>query len=891
MEHGAASAANVWFWCDADVPLKTTLSFVTQGGSNRRWGYRQAVTFQKNTGMIQTNSIPANRSRGGFLFAVAFTECVALFGSTACCGEVVKADLLVVGGTESGCAAAVQAARMGVKKIVLVNDIDWLGGQFSAEGLGAIDENRAHGYNGTVPIPRSGMFRDVIDRIEQENAKLYGGIRRPGNTRVITTSRPVVSERVFRELLAPYEKTGQIKRFSNYRVQAVLTKSNRVLGVRFTSADSRRSLAVHAPLTIDASDWGDVIKGAGAKWDAGLDTKSEYGEPSAPATGPATDMNPITWCMILQQRKTETLFPKPDGYDPRYFNRKWGWIDEKFAYTSRRLVDGHGFKAFRHPDILLINTPPVDYPLDVYPAHVAKALEATAAGASKKNIVAMTPQQREIVFADARRHTLKFYYHLQQRFPKFRRMALSNEFGTSDKLPPKPYVRESLRLIAQHVIREQEVLGFGSRSNYARTMFPDAVFSWQFELDFHPTRRVWTTNAGSKGPWEADFRGNRRFGRGGTGRCVFPLRALVPKTTLGLLAAQKNLGYTSIVGSSCRLHDQSIHAGQASGAVAAVALKYNENPARFFLRPDRLAEIRTALLEPKSGAPLVIWPFSDVDPFDRGFVAIQQLALRRVLNLGPFDTAFGPNKPATKKWLRGVLGAVRNAGYKTPMPGAMKPIQTRREAAMHIWAAIENQPIPQPVRKRKADADGDGIPDRSDPLPFTPGTVSWKLTPDLDGLPDRRAPFPKTTRAFNFTSASGPKAKGFQIDAGRRYSDQRGYGWKRDLSKNTRLRRSDSEPLRDGFVFTRGQDVWECKVPNGRWKVQACLGDAGHDQPGQYLTIEEAAVAKNIETSAGRFREFQADVTVRDGRLTLTLGTPKGGSNTCINWLILEPIP
>ena len=27
---------------------------------------------------------------------------------------------------------------------------------------------------------------------------------------------------------------------------------------------------------------------------------------------------------------------------------------------------------------------------------------------------------------------------------------------------------------------------------------------------------------------------------------------------------------------------------------------------------------------------------------------------------------------------------------------------------------------------------------------------------------------------------------------------------------------------------------------------------------------------------------------VRDGRLTLTLGTPAGGSNTCINWVILE---
>ncbi len=52
----------------------------------------------------------------------------------------MAADLLIVGGNESECAAAVQAARLGVQPIVRVNDIDWLGGQFSAEGVGCVDE-------------------------------------------------------------------------------------------------------------------------------------------------------------------------------------------------------------------------------------------------------------------------------------------------------------------------------------------------------------------------------------------------------------------------------------------------------------------------------------------------------------------------------------------------------------------------------------------------------------------------------------------------------------------------------------------------------------------------------------------------------------------------------
>ena len=804
----------------------------------------------------------------------------------------VEADLLVVGGTESGCAAALQAARMGVKQIVLVNDIQWLGGQFSAEGLGAIDENRAHGYDGTVPIPRSGIFRDVIDAIENQNAELYGGVRRPGNTRVITTARPVVSEKVFRELLAPREESGQVRRFSDYRVQSVLTKNHRVCGVQFVSADSTQTLTVRAALTIDATDWGDVIRGAGARWDAGLDAKSEFGEPSAPESGePKTDLNPITWCMILEQRKTKAMFSKPAGYDPGYFNQQWGWIDEQFAYSTRRLVDGQGFEEINHPNILLINNPSIDYPLDVYPADVAAALEATETGASKKNIVAMTPQQREIVFQDARKHSLKYYYHLQRQFPKFRYMALSEEFGTSDRLPPKPYIRESLRLVAKHIVREQEVAGFGSRSNYAKTMFPDAVFSWQFELDFHPTKRSWMTGARDKGPWEAVFRGNRRFGRGGTGRCVFPMRGTHTQRRQRVIGGSKEprlhqhrrfiLPVARPI-DPCGTGQRSRCGGQFCGTI--------RTPAEFYLQPQRMAEVWSGLLEVRSGAPLVIWPFADVDPFDPGFVAIQQLALRRLLPLGPSDTRFHP-------------GRSRHIGVDQRSDGdpLARPVTNRRRSSSRERKKDETlRPSSGIISSRNQSLSR--FASRSStrtettsqtPMircPFTIGSISWKVEPDRDGIPDLKAPRAKGIHAFNFTSAKGSTHKGFQNDVGHSFNDDRGFGWRSDLSKNTRLRNIDDQPLRDGFVFTRQQDVWECKVANGRWKVQVCLGDSGHPQPGQHLSIEGQVAAANTETAAGQFHEVTSTATVRDGYLTLTLGVPEGGSNTCINWVTLESI-
>lgn len=805
--------------------------------------------------------------------------------------EADEADLLVVGGTESGCAAAVQAARMGVKRIVLVNDIEWLGGQFSAEALGAIDENRGHGYNGKVPIPRSGIFRDVIDAIETKNAELYGGVRRPGNTRVITTSRPVVSEQVFRELLAPYEAAGQIQRYSNYAVESVLSDNARVHGVVFRSTDGKPNLTVNAKMTIDASDWGDVIQKSGAGWDVGIDARREYNEPSAPESGePKTDVNPITWCLIVEENEEDSLIPQPEGYDERYFTGQWGWIDEKFAYTTRRLVDGHGYDQIDHADVLLLNTPPIDYPLDVFPADVAKALEETEQGASQKPLAAMTPAQRAIVFADAQNHSLKFLYYLQQKFPKFRKMGLSPEFGTANHLPPKPYIRESIRLRAEHVITEQEVLGFEARSNYATTMFPDAVFSWQFELDFHPTKRSWRTDQLDKGPWEASFRGNRRFGREGTGRAVFPLRALVPSGMDGLLGAQKNLGYTSIVSSSCRLHDQSIHAGQASGAVAAVSLRNDINPSQLHKQRKHLAEIWDGLLDAEDGAPLAIWPFADVDPFEPGFAAIQQLALRRLLELGASDTSFQGDKPAKDSWYAQILSNATRQGYDVTALNDMSIPPTRREAAQQIWTVLAKQTTPNWKRLDATDADEDGLPDEKDPLPYTPGDKSWKPDPTRDGIPDREAPFAAGAIAINFTAGSSPDVPGFQKDVGKPFQTKTGYGWAQDLSKNIRDRGAHDKPLASAFVFTRKEDVWEYTLPAGQYRVTVCLGDAGHEQVGQNLQVEGKVVADNLDTQSGSFAELVTDVTIEDGRLTLTLGTPKGGSNTCINWLIVEPI-
>ena len=809
------------------------------------------------------------------------------------------ADILVVGGTESGCAAAVQAARMGAQRVVMVNDIEWLGGQFSAEGLGAIDENRAGNYNGTVPFPRSGVFQEIYNRIRTLNLAKFNGVADPGNTLVNITALPVDSEQVFRDLLAPYEESSKIVRYSNLAPVSVTKNADgtKLTGVVFESTSgSGDTLSVTASVTIDASDWGEVVKLSGAAYEFGPDPKSKYGEALASTSAlPVTDMNPITYCMILEQQAEEALIAKPQGYLARDFTvGNWNYIRAEFAYTSRRLVDSVGYPQITSSkDVVLINDPHIDYPLDTLPPSVVTALEANETGSSTKNIVEMTRAQRQIIFDDAKLRTLRYFYFLQQVTStstyNFRKMALSDMFGTADKLPIKPYIRESLRLKADYMTRQQDTASHIGERNYARVIFHDTIACFEFEYDFHPTARSFHTGP-SDGTWHATFRGKRGFANGGSGRATFPLRSLVPESIDGLVVAQKNLGYSSIVSSALRLHDQSIAIGQAAAAAAVVAKNHAVEVREIPWSSSLMSEVWNGLLVPGDGAPpLILWPFSDVDTFHTAFVAINQLAVRKLLGTAPAELDFQADSAPSQAWLDSLLTIARERGYSPPTEIFDTIPSTRGGAAIKLWDALSTQPEPAWTRLSPGDADLDSIPDSNDPLPFSSDPTSWSLSPATDGLPDLASLSASVWTGINYTTTTGTAVTNFFEDTGQTYNSTRRYGWLVDLTANTRRRNIYAEPLRDTFVFTRQQDTWQADVANGWYRVWLSVGDSGSDQGPQSVSVEGQVVISAVNTTTGSYKETNRIVKVEDGKLTVIIGkanTANPPQNTTLNWLI-----
>ncbi len=631
----------------------------------------------------------------------------------------VEVDLLIVGGNESAVAAAVQAARLKVPRIAIVNDIDWWGGQFSAEGVGAVDEWTL--YRGRrVNFPRSGIFLEVMRSIREYNGRVHGNPS-PGNAFTATdTIEPAAAQKIFADLLIQHR--DRIKVYQRYLPTEAHKTASKLTGVTFTRGTSK--LRINAKLTIDASDWGDVIRMSGAKYSAGPDAKSRFGEANAPEVIDDTnrnEMNPLTWCLVARTAAKPQKVPgaaaagiaEAFAYNMKLFADteypEGTYSPNPSVYTHRRLVDyAHGASRVG-PDKTLLNFPSNDYPLYNFPAKV----EAALAGASKKNIVDMTQREREVVFADAKQRSLDYFRYLQSQSPQFAALELSDEFGTSDRLPHKPYIREGLRLEALYMIREQDIKEQSKdRLGWAKFMPADNVFGFQFNIDFHPTRRIFLD--GRDGPWKAVQTATRNWSTH-TDRGGFPYRSLVPVEVDGLLGAGKNLGVSSIVSSAIRLHGQTMMAGQAAATAAAIALRDKVEAREIAKDPKRIEEMQLTLVRGVDGKPgVILWPYHDLSSDDRYFEAANMLAVKGILPGLADSLDFEAWRPTTRSEMylallaarlpftagrnegnkpltgRDLYNALREAG-STPSEGLAKSeaVLYRYELAMHLWHALK----------------------------------------------------------------------------------------------------------------------------------------------------------------------------------------------------------
>jgi glucose/arabinose dehydrogenase len=140
--------------------------------------------------------------------------------------------------------------------------------------------------------------------------------------------------------------------------------------------------------------------------------------------------------------------------------------------------------------------------------------------------------------------------------------------------------------------------------------------------------------------------------------------------------------------------------------------------------------------------------------------------------------------------------------------------------------------------------------------------------------------------------ATVPVPSGYLADNGAVFADRGNgyaYGWARKNGREARDRNNAASPDQRYDTYLRlGKRAWELAVPNGTYRIHAVSGDPKSFRGAFKVNAEGVPLIDGPPSKAGRWLEGWADVTVGDGRLTIT-NAPRARNNK-INFVDVIPL-
>lgn len=474
--------------------------------------------------------------RTGFILSVVLAASLGL--ACPACGSKTRCtvDVLVIGGTTSGTAAAIASAREGAATLV-VEPTPMLGGMISAQGVAAIDGNHQ------MPSGLWNEFREAIRRH-------YGGANAVATGWVSNTLfEPHVADSVFKAMAAA-EPLLEVRH--GYRLVEVYKRGRQVTGARFVDETGGR-LDVSARVTIDATDLGDALPLSGTSYRLGMDARADTGEALAPEQ--ANDIvQDLTFVAILKDygKGADKTIPRPAGYDPAEFAHSCQTAEGK--PISAEVMLNYG----RLPNGKYMINWPVNGN-DVY-----------------LNVVGLPYAERDAALRPAREKTLRFVYYIQHELG-FRNLGIADdEFPTADGLACLPYHREGRRL--DGVIR-MTLDDVTARYDRPAALYRTGISVGDYPVDHHHDCRPEI----GKIPFPP------------VPSFSIPAGVMIPARTENLIVSDKAISVSNLINGSTRLQPVVLLTGQAAGTLAALAAKQGCAPREIPVR-----RLQAALLAQKA---------------------------------------------------------------------------------------------------------------------------------------------------------------------------------------------------------------------------------------------------------------------------------------------------
>ena len=449
-------------------------------------------------------------------------------------GATTEADFCIYGGTSAGVIAAVQAATMG-KKVILVEAGQHLGGM-SVEGLGGTDIDNQPFRNSPAVGGLSLEFYRRINAHYGRSAKFEAMLAASGKDTSLWRFEPHVAEAVWEAWVA--EAGITVLRGHRLKETAGVTKD----GARITTLHFENGAEVRAKMFIDATYEGDLLAFAGVSFAVGREGNAKYGETN---NGIRTD--------TTHKQHDKPIDPYKTPGDPKS-GVIFGVQDEPLGEhgAADDSIQGYCFRLCltKTPANRLAITQPANYDVSHYeiqrrylaaggvisPPHAAvpngksdpgtwHSLASNFTGWNHRYLIA-SYAEREAMLRTSRDYIHGLYWFMahDEAVPAQQREAWAtwglckDEFTDNDGWPRAFYVRNGRRMIGDFVLTEAQL-----RKANPEPVDDSVGLIW-WPPDFHSARglvkdgRVWNEGAVFNVSKEPDWI-----------PCGIPYRCLVPK--------------------------------------------------------------------------------------------------------------------------------------------------------------------------------------------------------------------------------------------------------------------------------------------------------------------------------------------------------------------------
>ncbi|NEP19168.1 MAG: FAD-dependent oxidoreductase [Leptolyngbya sp. SIO4C1] len=550
-------------------------------------------------------------------------------------GEHLEPSLLVAGGSTAAYSATLAALKMNLD-VCLVQPQKVVGGQFTAQALPASDDGDLLRQKATLYSLNGEEFaisrwqRQFRDRQRQLQPVAGRVVENPGGAWVSPlTTLPTVAATALNEPLIPYLESGKLTLIVEAEPIEVLLSQpergrSRVTGVKFRQRHSQAVFTVTAPITIEATDFGDLLELADLPSRIGQEARSDTGEAILPDAARPECQQSFTFDVLVERtypgQGVKVAKPAAYGSAPwlnlnEFTGTYWTFKDKR--WSGRDFFSDFGIFRYRR----LWRSRPVEK--QVNPGDVAVINWGTSAHPERGqccgndyrtgHLIGHSREQRQQQIQQARDRAQAYLHYLQTNgVPDLK--PRGDLTWTSDGIALEPYIREARRGIAVTTIRHEDVAETFFPNQARARCFNDSVGIGQYHyLDLHGN-----LVPGHVSPKGADVSA-RPFS--------LPAGALVPVDADGLVLSAKSLGTTHITNAAYRMHPVEWTIGEASGFLAVLSIWTGQDPRQIVADPALLRKLQGFVA--RNGIP-IFW-FDDIAHDDPDFEAIQVMAAAGII--------------------------------------------------------------------------------------------------------------------------------------------------------------------------------------------------------------------------------------------------------------------